>query len=280
MNAKSIARLIRIEHSLMLCLGVITVILLQNLAFTDMQIAALLLTPFLISAGAFALNDYFDIESDKINKKDNPIVKGEIRETDALLIGAEMIAVGVIISWHLGMGAFIIAVLFAILSIAYDYKLKDIAVIGNAVIASSMAIVFIFTEISLAGEISELVLLISAVSFMSGIGREIQKTAQDMEGDLKGRKSKTLPMIIGKENALHLAAALIVCASLLALHLYFAVPPLQNNIAYLAIALCSIALFAYSTIKFYGDEKEMEIGRKYSLYALMLGIIAFLVGGL
>lgn len=273
-------RLVRIEHSAMLVLGVLTAILLLDLHFTYAQLLLLSLCPFLVSAGAFALNDYFDAESDKKNRKDRPIVRGEISKQVALLIGAALLLLGVLVAFPLGMQAFSIAAVFAFLSVLYDWKLKDIALIGNSIIAASMAIVFIFTEVALAGTISQLTLLLCAASFLSGLGREIQKTVQDVEGDVLARKSMTLPVLIGKWPSLHLSLVLVLAASLLGLYFYAAVPPLQNNPLYIIPMAISISLLCYSSYLFYGDRKSAEKGRKLSLYALMLGIIAFMMGGI
>ncbi len=277
---RAIAKLIRVEHSVMLVLGVITVILLLDLQFTPMQFVFLSLCPFLISAGAFALNDYFDVESDRKNKKDRPIVKGEITKEGALWLSMVCFALGVLATLPLGPYPLVIALIFTLLSIAYNWKLKDVAIVGNAIIASSMAIVFMFTSIALTGTIPRLIILISATSFLSGLGREIQKTVQDVEGDVTARKSKTLPVIIGKPNSLHLALMLTGLASILALYLYVDVPPLKNNILYIIPAVLSIWLLTYSSYLFYGDKKSAELGRKLSLYALMLGILAYLMGGI
>ncbi|MCX8205815.1 MAG: UbiA family prenyltransferase [Candidatus Micrarchaeota archaeon] len=280
MGMREIAELVRIEHSVMLVLGVITAIVLLDLQFTYVQLILLSLCPFLVSAGAFALNDYFDAESDRRNRKDRPIVRGDVSKQFALWLGISLLSLGALLAFPLGMHAFSIALVFAFLSVLYDWKLKDVALIGNSIIAASMAIVFIFTEVALAGTISQLTLLVCTASFLSGLGREIQKTVQDVEGDTKARKSMTLPVIIGKAASLHLSLVFIFAASLLGIYLYLSVPPLQNNALYIAPMALSIALLSYSSYLFYGDKKQNEKGRKISLYALMLGILAFLLGGL
>ncbi|MEM0438133.1 MAG: UbiA family prenyltransferase [Candidatus Micrarchaeia archaeon] len=280
MRLPAVMELVRVEHSIMLVLGVATSILLLDLQFTHTQLLLLSLCPFLVSAGAFALNDYFDAGSDRKNRKDRPIVRGDVSEQLALWLGVSLLSLGVLIAFPLGMQAFSIALVFAFLSVLYDWKLKDVALIGNSIIAASMAIVFIFTEVALAGTISQLTLLICATSFLSGLGREIQKTVQDVEGDVLARKSMTLPVLIGKAPSLHLSLVFVLAASLLGIYLYLTVPPLQNNPLYIIPMTLSIGLLCYSSYLFYGGKKSAEKGRKLSLYALMLGIFAFLLGGI
>jgi len=280
MNLKAIAKLTRVEHSFMLIFGVIAAILLLDLQFTYLQIISLFLCPFFISSGAFALNDYFDIESDRINKKNTPIINGEISTHQALWLAIGLLAMGIAIAYPLGVPAFAIAVLFALLSVAYDWKLKDIALVGNSIIAASMAIVFIFTDVALSNNISLITMMIALISFVFGLAREILKTVQDVEGDTKARGSRTLPVLIGKGNSLILAQFLIVIGSVLALYLYFSLPPLKGNIAYVIPAVGSILAFAYASFLAYSGEREQERGRRISLYGLALGILAYILGGI
>lgn len=279
MILKTIAELTRIEHSAMLVLGVITAIALLHLPFTYSQLLFLFLCPFLVSAGAFALNDYFDVETDRKNRKDRPIVRGDITEGQALWLGIILLVLGVLAAVPLGIPALAIALLFALLSILYDWKLKDVALLGNMIIASSMAIVFIFTEMALSGSVSHLIIFVAAVSFLSGLAREIQKTVQDVEGDVKVRKSRTLPVIIGNSPSLILALLLTIVASLLAVWLFLAVPPLINNYYYLVPAAGSIIGLLYAAVRFFGNPQEQETARKISLGSMTLGMIAYLLGG-
>ncbi len=280
MNLKAIAQLTRIEHSVILMLGVITAIVLLHLSFTYAQLVSLLLCPFLVSAGAFALNDYFDAESDRINKKKTPIVKGEISEWEAKWLGIALLLMGVLVAVPLGTNALNIAFLFASLSILYDWKLKDVALLGNAIIAASMAIVFIFTDVALSGTISALTMVVVATSFLFGLAREIQKTVQDVEGDVKARGSVTLPVLIGKNPSLVLALLLTIAASLLALWPFLSMPPLQGNYLYLIPALGSIIGLLYASVRFFGTPHDQETAKKISLLSLTLGMVAYLLGGL
>jgi len=280
MKIRAILELVRVEHSLMLILGVIVPILLLDLGFTAVQASLLFLCPFLISAGAFALNDYFDVESDRRNRKDRPIVRGDISKSGALWISVLLLALGMLAALPLGAYPLLIAVVFASLSVLYDWKLKDVALIGNMVIASSMAIVFIFTEMALAGTVSQLTMLICATSFLSGLGREVQKTVQDLEGDVKARGSRTLPVLIGVNASLAFSVLLIAAASIIALYMFLEVPPLKLNPYYLIPLAASVLGFAYASRMFYGDAVMRERGRKVSLYALLLGIFAYILGGI
>lgn len=278
MNPKAVMKLTRIEHSFMLILAVLVSVITLNLQFPLEMYFYLFMCPFLVSAGAFALNDYFDVETDKLNNKKTPIVMGEISKNNALLISILFLIAGILSSVPLGINAFIIAIVFAILSIAYNYKLKDVALVGNVIISMSMAIVFIFTEISIINSISQTTIFMGAISLLAGLGREIYKTVQDMDGDSKARNSKTLPFIIGKNNSLHLGSMFIIIAMLCAVYMYLEINPMKSNLIYLGVVSISLLLFTYSIKLVYS--KEFEKTRKITLYALTIGLISFLISGI
>ncbi len=277
MNLKAVMKLTRIEHSIMLIVAVIVSVITLNLQFPLEMYFYLFMCPFLVSAGAFALNDYFDVETDKLNKKKTPIVSGEITKNNALLISIMLLIVGIIISLPLGIYAFSIAIIFAILSVLYNSKLKDVALVGNIIISMSMAIVFIFTEISVVGTITNTSIFMGLTSMFSGLGREIYKTVQDMEGDVKARNSKTLPVLIGKNNSIHLGTISIILAILFAIYMYFEIIPMKENVAYIIIAGISILLFLRAISLVYSREDKFKEIRNLTLQAMSIGLISFLI---
>jgi len=279
MNIKAVMKLTRIEHSLMLVVAVVVSVITLNLQFPFEMYFYLFMCPFLVSAGAFALNDYFDVETDKLNNKKTPIVNGEISKNNALLISILFLISGILVSLPLGNYAFIIAIIFAILSVLYNYKLKDVALIGNIIISMSMAIVFIFTEIAIVGTITNTSIFMGLTSMFSGLGREIYKTVQDMEGDVKARNSKTLPVLIGKQNSIHLGTFSILLAILGAIYMYFEIIPMKENLAYLIIAGISILLFLKSISLVYSKENKFKEIRNLTLQAMSIGLISFLISG-
>src|SRR3989338_9745955 len=196
-------RLTRIEHALMLAIAVLLAIFISAKAadatLPSIGIFAIALAvPALVQMASFALNDYFDVETDRHNKKkERPIVSGEASAQEALFIAAACYLLGNAASFFLGWGAFAITVVFSILSIAYNARLKDVAIAGNAYIAASMGIQFVFGSVVAFGEISRAAWVLAIIAFIVGLGREIMKTSQDFEGESKKRNAKTLPAYIG-----------------------------------------------------------------------------------
>lgn len=287
----ALVRLTRIEHALMLDIAVLIAVFVgakaAAVALPSFETFALALAvPALVQMGSFALNDYFDVETDRHNrKKERPIVSGEVAREEALWIAVVCYLLGNALAYFLGAGAFGIAVVFSVLSVAYNWKLKDVALAGNAYIAATMGIPFVFGSVVAAGEISRSAWVLALIACVVGLGREIMKTAQDFEGDKKGRGARTLPAHIGKGNSLKIAACLFLAfvpfsyfpffyglnANLLSLGLVSAA-----NLALIAIA--TQLLFAYGREKEEGRAKLLKRGRNASLMALFVGLLGYLAG--
>jgi len=174
----------------------------------------------------------------------------------------------------------VIAIIFAILSVLYNSKLKDVALVGNIIISMSMAIVFIFTEIAISNSITNTSIFMGLTSLFSGLGREIYKTVQDMDGDVKARNSKTLPVLIGKNNSIHLGTFSIILAILGAIYMYFEIIPMKENLAYLILAGISILLFLRAISLVYSRENKFKEIRNLTLQAMSIGLISFLISGI
>ena len=206
-------RLFRIEHAIMLSAAVLLGELISARALSlplppiD-KILFSLAVPFFIEMGSFALNDYWDVKTDTENKrKDRPIASGEISPKSALFASAICYLLGIAAAIPLPTYAFFIAIFFALFSILYNLKLKDVALLGNAYIAASMAIPFVFGNIIVSDMPSLPLLAIADVAFVAGLGREIIKSVEDVEGDVKHRKSGSLPALVGVPNAIFGAQA-------------------------------------------------------------------------
>jgi geranylgeranylglycerol-phosphate geranylgeranyltransferase len=274
-------RLFRIEHAFILAVAVLFAEMLASGALSlALPVLPVLLTslavPIFIEMGSFALNDYFDVETDRANRReDRPIASGEIKKEHALAASAICYAIGVGVASYLPEGAFAIALIFALLSILYNWKLKDIALVGNAYIAASMAIPFVFGNLVVSQTPYLPLLAIADVAFVAGLGREIIKSVEDVEGDVKRRKSKTLPALVGKGNAIFGAQA---CYALLVplsfLPYYFGLR--MNTLSFGLVALTALA-FAGMALKVSQKQDRETLGavRKTSLLAVAVGLLGY-----
>jgi geranylgeranylglycerol-phosphate geranylgeranyltransferase len=207
-----------------------------------------LLAVGLVSSAGYVINDYFDVEVDKVNKPYRPIPSGRVSPREALYLTLALIVVGVAPSITVGIFTASFVIVNTLLVILYSYRIKELGFVGNVVVSLEGA----FTIVLGALTPSELVKDLSYVRFSAIpavyaftllLAREIIKTVEDMRAD-EVRNVRSLPRVIGVSKSSIIAFSLqlfIVCISL--------VPFLAGyGYLYLALALITDALLIYSAI--------------------------------
>lgn len=214
-----------------------------------------------------SLNDYFDIETDRIAHPARPLVAGTISRTTALFSASVMFAICFILSIFLNPLSLAL-VGFAILGmISYEYKLKNAGLAGNIMIALLVAALFEFSG-SIIGHADGTIVLATLAS-LATLGREIVKDIEDMKGDV-GRK--TLPKIIGAKKAGFIALVPTVAAIALS-----PIPYLigQLTILYLIVVIVADAVLIYGGVL---QLKDPGRGQKIYKWAMIVALVAFAVG--
>ena len=151
------------------------------------QLALGFLTGFFICAFSMALNDVYDIEVDRVNRPDRPIPSGKLSAQGAYRISIFCLAAGMAFSvLSLNYLAVVIAAAYSFLSWLYNARAKKIGFAGNLIVASSLAIPFVYGGAVSGGSIAgSLLLMMALTAFFSGVGREVVKAMADVEGDSK-----------------------------------------------------------------------------------------------
>jgi len=279
MDVKELFQLTRFEHALMLALAVLIgeTIVLGMVPPINAVLALSLLVPIFSEMGSFALNDYLDIETDRLNRKmDRPLVRGTISKGFALWFSIACLAASVIFAFFININAFMIALVFGALAVAYNWKLKDLPIVGNVYIAFTMAIPFIFGDFVYADSLLPVALTLACLGFVAGLAREIIKSVQDMEGDLKARHSKTIPIVIGEGPSLVIASVLyLLFIPLSALPFLMGLPQKMPALMLVAIADALILGIVYRI--FSQGAYACGFARKASLIAFFIGLIGLLV---
>jgi len=212
-KVKAIWELLRLEHGVMIAIAILigSLIALKGEGFPPINKFILtFFTALFLEASTFALNDYYDLDIDKKNKRtDRPLVRGDITPKTALYSFFILFPLGIICSYFVNTACFIIALITALLAILYDAKMKKIKLVGNFYIAYVMAIPFIFGGAAvlennlLIFEIDPATYIIALIAFFAGSGREIMKDVMDFQGDVK-KGVKSFPKYIGEENQIFL----------------------------------------------------------------------------
>lgn len=279
---RAVLELTRIEHSLMLAIAVTAAELIVRGLPTLPVFVLSLITPVFISMASFAINDYYDLEADRLNGKRRPLVRRVLRPKDALNITAMCLVVGIGASFFINYYAFTIAVVFGILALLYSYKLKGIVLLGNTYIALSMAIPFIFGNYVVSNNIGTGIVLVSLMIFLSGLAREIHGTIRDVRGDRKARSFRTLPGVIGIRPSAVLALLFYLIAITISILLFMFIRPFAGNRFYAILIAVSDLLLLYVGIGYLAVPKQKfyDKSRNVSLAGMTIALIAILLAPL
>jgi geranylgeranylglycerol-phosphate geranylgeranyltransferase len=287
-KVKAIWELMRLEHGVMIFLGILigSMIALKGGFPTVKNLVLTFFTALFLEASTFALNDYYDLDIDKKNKRnDRPLVRGDLKPKTALVLFFIFFPLGIISSYFVNLTCFVIALITALLAILYDAKMKKIKLIGNFYIAYVMAIPFIFGGAAaiqtntLTLKIGQATYIIALIAFLAGSGREIMKDVQDFEGD-KEKGVRSFPKYIGKRKSNAIAGLFFSVAVLLSFVPFFfeRYQIYYQNYYYLSIVLVTDVILTYIASQLiFNSEPNLKIFRKATLVAIFIGLIAFLI---
>ena len=291
---KAIWELMRLGHGVMLFIAILIGSLISqktlfdNLDLPLLNIFLTFFTALFLEASTFALNDYYDLEIDRINKRtDRPLVRGDLSPKTALNIFYLLFPLGLLCSYFVNMTCFLIALITALISVLYDAKMKKIKLIGNFYIAYIMAIPFVFGGATVLGNnafsleaINPVIYVIALIAFLAGAGREIMKDVMDFEGD-KRQGVKSFPRYIGIRASNGIAAIFYLCAIALSFLPFFLADfgvYYQNIIYFILIFITDTMLLSTCLQLVFKKQPNMKFHRKYTLVAIFIGLLAFLVG--
>lgn len=230
--------------------------------------AFLVLATVFITAGGYAINDYFDRKIDRVNKPETQIVGALIYPRHAMAYHLAFTILGVILgTWvalkagelYLSLVFFIVSGLLWFYSTSYKHEL----LFGNVVVAlltSLVPFIVLLFELPLLARnyganinfilpvLMKWVLGFSLFAFLVNLIREIVKDAEDFEGDQAYGK-KTIPVAWG------LGAARLISLALIAL---------------------TVALFVFAWIKFVPDFTSLTYFVIFIIMPLVVtGILLF-----
>lgn len=254
---KGLFRLIRFE--LPFSAGV-CVIMGQLLALGEFATVTLTLTSFfsvfLISSSILVLNDYFDVETDRVNAPNRPIPSNLVTKSEALIFSILLLIIGFALSYFVNISAFVCAIILSVVGFLYNRKFKKSGLAGNMMVSFSVGMTFIFGGISVGLPFNKIVLLFGVIAALIDLGEEIAADSMDVKGDLL-IASNSVAIKYGKETAIKLSSYIFLFAILLTF-----IPFVFNWFTYIYLFPIAIMDFsiAYSTFRLIKSKNEE--GRK------------------
>jgi len=173
-----------------------------------------------------ALNDYLDLEIDRVNRPNRPLPSGVISEASAkrgiaVMMAASLLSItgalsiagnmeGGIEGWYPALAIWSGA-LFLLANYestgSYSLRLKERGLPGNIAISLSVGMVVLFGAAGVFEPFNERAWAMFTMGVLYNLAREIVKDIEDMEGD-EGRN--TYAMRVGPENARTVAWILLL----------------------------------------------------------------------
>ncbi len=238
--------------------------------------------PFLLGTSTFAMNDYFDLEADRAGgREDRPLVRGDISPRTAMGVFLVGFPLGLVLSSAINWRCLLTAVVFASLAILYNLRMKETGLPGNLFIAATMGIPFIFGSFAVGGGLSIPIVVLSLIAFLAGCGREVLKDIMDVKGD-ELRRSRSVARTWGIERAARLSSGFLLVAVALS-PIPFLIEESGSyymNPGYMIPALVTDAILVWTVRRALAisEPDDAVILRRSSLFALLIGLVAFLLG--
>jgi geranylgeranylglycerol-phosphate geranylgeranyltransferase len=226
-----------------------------------------------ITAAGNVLNDILDLEIDRTNHPDRPLVTGAVSVDTAKVLVIGLFFAGLFLVLPVIAAAPLVGVIlgFAVVALlGYEFLLKAQGFVGNLVVAFLTAMVFLYGGAA-AGN-AALLLPFAGMAFLATLSREVIKDMEDVKGDV-GRT--TLPMAYGLPYSAGVARASVVAAVVLsAVPLAWFVSSVSTaGIAYVVIVLLADIVFAVSVLYL---PQRLHYEQTMSKVAMTVALFAFL----
>jgi geranylgeranylglycerol-phosphate geranylgeranyltransferase len=229
----------------------------------------------LVVAYGFVINDYVDVEVDRLGKPHRPIPAGLLARRDALLFAATLAVAALLLAATLGPGLALFAAATVAVATLYSLALKGTVLLGNACMGLLIASIPLFGALA-AGGLSPAVWVVAGLMWLFDFSHEVLKTTADHAGD-QAAGLATVATVFGVTGAVRCfqILALLFCAvSLLPWPLGFA------SWAYAAaLLLCAllptlgvVVLLARST-----DDRTLALALKVMRYMWISNLLPILL---
>jgi geranylgeranylglycerol-phosphate geranylgeranyltransferase len=225
---------------------------------------------FITSAG-FAINDYFDRESDAVIKPKRPIPSGALNLKQVVAISGLLFALGLVMAFFINWLSFaIIAIDSTLLLIYSTFVKRKSGFVANVLVGILTGTAFMYGEATISNPATVSLISLSLYPIAFGtIGGNILRDVLSLEGDSK-IGYPTLPQKIGISNSAKVAALFFILTGLLAPLPYF----LGNfGVYYLPLILLWSALLIYSSIRLVTSASTLSNVRKYERIVTMSMIL-------
>jgi len=266
-------RLIRGEHGVLTAISSVASYLIAG-GRSPLTSALVGISAFLAEAGMFAHNDVANLQEDRINRPDAPLVAGSVSLGAAKAVAVASYLSGLALASLLTWQALAVYVAAASLGAFYNERGKRIPFVGNFIVAFLTSMVYPY-GMAAAGAVDAYLALLFAASLLANFGRELVKTAIDYRGDLAAGV-RTAAMVLGPERAAGLGAYFALASSAVGAYLSYALALSGMYVLLAGVALTTALLIVLSVLCIDG---KWQLFRRGSLAAFGATLVALLAQG-
>ena len=216
---------------------------LESLQISSMSLKFLIISTLLIAAAGYLINDYYDKETDFINKGH----KRNLLSKQVLLWGysiLNLIALALSYTFASTNYVFLIFPSSIFLLWLYSFKLKGLPFIGNLIVgllSSTVPLIYLSIQEIGIGCLTyicspslDLIIIFSFLALFRTLARELIKDIEDIKGD-KAQGLKTVPILWGIKTAKIWALFFLLCT-------LFILGLLLSGIAYFDFNIISLVI--------------------------------------
>lgn len=259
----------------------------------------LVLASVLIAAGGYIINDYFDLDIDRINKPNKLVVERIIKRRWAIFWHLFLSGIGILlsvyVSWKnnhnfvLGLANLGCVLLLWVYSTTFKKRLLS----GNIIISlltGWVVLVLYIAELdrfllsaeipelkNATGKIFKLAVLYGGFAFIISLIREVIKDIEDMPGDMK-YNCRTMPIVWGvNASKVFIATWLVVLiAALLILQVYVVPYKWWGSIAYAIVLIIAPLLVVLRKLFKASASKDFHSLSQWVKFIMMTGILSMI----
>ncbi|XES77531.1 MAG: UbiA family prenyltransferase [Candidatus Bathyarchaeia archaeon] len=270
-SAKGLLALLRLPYWLMTGgLALLTAFAITKGAFPSLQLIPLIFfsMAFIASAG-FAINDFFDKESDAVIKPKRPLPSGSLSLKQVLAVSGVLFAAGLLLAALINWLSFAILLADSALLMLYSWLVKrKSGFAANLLMGLLTGTAFLYGEATISGTVTLISLSLYPIAFGT-IGGNVLRDILSLEGDSKVGYP-TLPQKIGNPKSATVAAVFFVACGLLA-PLPYCIG--EFSVYYLPLILIWSALLLYSSVRLVTSPATVANVRKYERLITMSMIL-------
>ena len=276
---QNLKALISITRPLNCLITFLTIVVASFICADSLNIKIILIAALagaLVNAGGNVINDYYDIEIDKVNRPSRPLPSGQMKIKTALTLYIYFTFFALVIANHyLSNVAFGVVALTSVLMFLYSYKLKGVPLLGNFVVAFSTGLAFLFGSVVVGNIYCGIIPALFA--FLISLMRELVKDIEDIEGD-KSASISTFPIKFGIDKTVKLVS-IIGVVLILATTIPFLLK-IYNLYYFIFVSLFvnGILAFVIRTLKKNSSLKTLRLVSNLLKLGMVFGVIAIFIG--